>query len=90
MNKKSKESDYLSIKKFAKLVKMTIFTLRYYDKMDALLILHGVGSEQSGFRPILIVQNDLGNKHSNTVIAAIIAIRIKNKANLPTHYTIKA
>jgi len=70
-------------------VKAEIMEIKRGDMFYADLTL-GVGSEQSGFRPILIIQNDLGNKHSNTVIAAIITSRIKNKANLPTHCTIKA
>lgn len=43
-----------------------------------------VGSEQGGVRPVLIVQNDKGNKHSPTTIIAIITTR-PNKAKLPTH-----
>ena len=43
-----------------------------------------VGSEQGGIRPVLIVQNDTGNKHSPTVIAAAITSQT-NKAKLPTH-----
>ena len=43
-----------------------------------------VGSEQGGCRPVLIVQNDTGNKHSPTVIAAAITSQT-NKAKLPTH-----
>ena len=43
-----------------------------------------VGSEQGGVRPILIVQNDVGNKYSPTVIAAAITSQL-NKAKLPTH-----
>lgn len=43
-----------------------------------------VGSEQGGTRPVLIVQNDTGNKHSPTVIAAAITSQT-NKAKLPTH-----
>ncbi len=43
-----------------------------------------VGSEQGGTRPVLIVQNDMGNKHSPTVIAAAITSQM-NKARLPTH-----
>ncbi len=50
----------------------------------------GVGSEQSGYRPVLIIQNDTGNRHSNTVIAAIITSRISTKTKLPTHAPIKA
>ena len=42
-----------------------------------------VGSEQGGIRPVLIIQNDIGNKHSPTVICA--AITSKMKAKLPTH-----
>ncbi len=48
-----------------------------------------VGSEQGGVRPVLIVQNDTGNRHSPTVIAAAITSRIgKNK--LPTHIELRA
>ena len=43
-----------------------------------------VGSEQGGVRPVLIVQNDIGNKYSPTIIAAAITSQL-NKANLPTH-----
>ena len=43
-----------------------------------------VGSEQGGVRPVLIVQNDVGNKHSPTVICAAITSQM-NKAKLPTH-----
>ena len=43
-----------------------------------------VGSEQGGVRPVLIVQNDVGNKYSPTVIAAAITSQ-STKANLPTH-----
>jgi len=43
-----------------------------------------VGSEQGGMRPVLIVQNDTGNKHSPTVIAAAITSQT-GKAKLPTH-----
>jgi mRNA interferase MazF len=49
---------------------------------------HGVGSEQSGNRPVLIIQNNAGNKHSNTVIAAVITSQM-GKAKLPTHCLIK-
>ncbi len=45
-----------------------------------------VGSEQGGIRPVLILQNDTGNKHSpTTIVAAITSIKTKAKANLPTH-----
>ena len=43
-----------------------------------------IGSEQGGVRPVLIIQNDTGNKHSPTVICAAITSRM-NKAKLPTH-----
>ena len=46
-----------------------------------------VGSEQGGTRPVLIVQNDTGNRHSPTVIAAAITSQV-NKARLPTHITV--
>src|SRR5690606_36126028 len=43
-----------------------------------------IGSEQGGTRPVLILQNDIGNKHSPTTIVAAVTSRIK-KAKLPTH-----
>ena len=48
-----------------------------------------VGSEQGGVRPVLIVQNDTGNRHSPTVIAAAITSQT-GKANLPTHISLAA
>ena len=48
-----------------------------------------VGSEQGGIRPVLIIQNDVGNRHSPTVICAAITSRM-NKAKLPTHVEIYA
>lgn len=48
-----------------------------------------VGSEQGGIRPVLIIQNDVGNKHSPTVICAAITSKM-NKAKLPTHIEIDA
>lgn len=48
-----------------------------------------IGSEQGGIRPVLVVQNDIGNKYSPTVIAAAITSQI-NKAKLPTHIEISA
>lgn len=48
-----------------------------------------VGSEQGGIRPVLIIQNDVGNKYSPTVIAAAITSQI-NKAKMPTHIELKA
>ena len=48
-----------------------------------------VGSEQVGVRPVLIIQNDIGNRYSPTVICAAITSRM-NKAKLPTHVEIDA
>ena len=48
-----------------------------------------VGSEQGGMRPVLIVQNDVGNRHSPTVIAAAITSKL-GKTRLPTHIDIHA
>ena len=48
-----------------------------------------VGSEQGGIRPVLIVQNDVGNRHSPTVICAAITSKM-NKAKLPTHIELRA
>lgn len=48
-----------------------------------------VGSEQGGVRPVLIIQNDAGNRHSPTVICAAITSRM-NKAKLPTHVELSA
>lgn len=47
-----------------------------------------VGSEQAGVRPVLIIQNNIGNKYSPTVI--VLAITTKIKTNIPTHVPIKA
>ena len=47
-----------------------------------------VGSEQGGIRPVLIIQNNVGNRHSPTVICAAITSRM-NKAKLPTHIEIE-
>lgn len=48
-----------------------------------------VGSEQGGIRPVLIIQNDVGNRHSPTVICAAITSKM-NKAKLPTHVEISS
>lgn len=45
----------------------------------------GIGSEQQGLRPVVIIQNDVGNKHSPTVIIAAISSKANAKAKLPTH-----
>ncbi len=48
-----------------------------------------IGSEQGGIRPVLIIQNDVGNKYSPTVIAAAITSQ-RDKTKLPTHITVDA
>ena len=48
-----------------------------------------VGSEQGGIRPVIVVQNDIGNKYSPTIIVCAITSQI-NKAKLPTHIEVKA
>jgi mRNA interferase MazF len=56
----------------------------YYAKLG-----RGIGSEQKGCRPVLIVQNDVGNQCSPTVIVASITSKAGVKSKLPTHYFIK-
>ena len=46
-----------------------------------------VGSEQGGIRPVLVIQNNIGNRHSPTIICAAITSKM-NKAKLPTHIEI--
>lgn len=48
----------------------------------------GIGSEQQGLRPVVIIQNNIGNKHSPTVIVAAVSSKTKTKAKLPTHFNI--
>lgn len=48
-----------------------------------------IGSEQGGVRPVLVVQNDIGNKYSPTIIAAAVTSQI-NKARIPTHIELSA
>ena len=50
----------------------------------------GIGSEQAGYRPVVIIQNNTGNKHSPTVIVAAISSKAGVKPKLPTHYFINA
>jgi mRNA interferase MazF len=50
----------------------------------------GIGSEQEGYRPVVIIQNNTGNKYSPTVIVATISSKVDAKAKLPTHYLLKA
>ena len=47
-----------------------------------------IGSEQGGVRPVLVIQNDIGNKYSPTTIVAAISTKIFSKNPLPTHYLI--
>jgi mRNA interferase MazF len=53
-------------------------------------LVFGVGSEQSGKRPVLVVSNDVGNKHSGTVIVAAITSKQERKYIMPTHCRIQA
>lgn len=48
-----------------------------------------IGSEQGGFRPVLIIQNNRGNRYSSTVIVAAMSKKIAEKADLPTHCKVK-
>lgn len=56
----------------------------YYAELNPV-----IGSEQGGTRPVLIISNDIGNKHSPTVIVAPITSRVHTKAKLPTHTSVK-
>lgn len=47
------------------------------------------GSEQARVRPVVIIQNNLGNKHSPTTIVACLSSKVNTKAHLPTHYLIR-
>ena len=49
----------------------------------------GIGSEQKGYRPVLIIQNNIGNRYSPTVIAAAITSQ-QDKTKLPTHISVAA
>ena len=49
----------------------------------------GIGSEQEGIRPMVVIQNNIGNRHSPTIICAAITSKI-SKARLPTHVLIQA
>ena len=56
----------------------------YYAELNPV-----IGSEQGGTRPVLIISNDIGNRHSPTVIVADITSRVHTKAKLPTHTAIR-
>jgi Growth inhibitor len=51
---------------------------------------HGIGSEQRGYRPVLVIQNNIGNRFSPTVIVALITGKNHYKASLPTHFLLKS
>lgn len=53
----------------------------YYADLE-----QGIGSEQEGYRPVVIIQNDVGNRHSPTVIVAAITSRKETREKLPTHF----
>ena len=57
----------------------------YYASLDPI-----VGSEQNGTRPVVIIQNDIGNKYSPTVLVAPLTSKIKSKPHLPTHVLVKS
>lgn len=50
----------------------------------------GIGSEQYGYRPVLIIQNNTGNRFSPTVIVAAVSSKVGAKTKLPTHYYLGA
>lgn len=61
----------------------------YIEEMETVLKLDPVvGSEQGGIRPVIVIQNDTGNKHAPTLIVATVTTRIHKKANMPTHFVI--
>lgn len=78
-------------------VVLIIMSLNWLRSVSRLILRRGdifyadlspvVGSEQGGVRPVLVIQNDIGNKYSPTVIIAAITSQI-NKAKLPTHVEI--
>lgn len=49
-----------------------------------------IGSEQGGIRPVLIVQNDIGNLYSHTTIIASMTSTFRNKKHIPTHFVVSA
>ncbi len=49
-----------------------------------------IGSEQGGTRPVVVIQNDTGNKHAPTLIVATVTSKIRKKEQMPTHYLIKS
>ena len=63
---------------------------RTYRRGDIYLVDLGnhCGSEQGGFRPVVVIQNDIGNKYAPTLIVAPITSRTWKKANQPTHFAL--
>lgn len=63
---------------------------KFYNRGDIYLVALGAhfGSEQGGCRPVLVVQNNIGNLHSPTLIVAPITSRTHKKANQPTHFAL--
>lgn len=47
------------------------------------------GSEQGGTRPVIVIQNDTGNRHAPTLIVAMVTTKVAKKEKLPTHYLLK-
>ena len=82
------KNTYIVAKGFAEYIAGDWFMIKrgelYYADLSPV-----VGSEQGGVRPVLVVQNDVGNRYSPTVIAAAVTSQI-NKAKLPTHIELSA
>lgn len=57
----------------------------YYAYLD-----YGIGSEQSGYRPVLVIQNNIGNRFSPTIIVTSLTGKIKGKKTLPTHHVLNS
>lgn len=57
----------------------------YYADLDPV-----IGSEQGGVRPVLIIQNNIGNLYSPTIIVAALSGKVSEKNRLPTHYKVRA
>ena len=64
---------------------------RVYHRGDILLVdlTPAVGSEQAGKRPVVVIQNNIGNKYSTTLIVAVLTTRTRKKLKQPTHYLIR-
>ena len=64
--------------------------IRRGDMFNANLTFGGIGSEQSGYRPVLVIQNETGNRQSDTVIVAAITSKTERKYIMPTHCRVQA